>query len=110
MKEVGRNEAQLVQRRAGHRDLDGAGGGVADGGLVSPARGEQRDLCKWKAKFGGLEVSEAQRLRHLEDENAKLKKRLAYQRSSSAPRAERPLAAAAPAVVPHDTAAGTSCG
>tara|TARA_R110000868_G_scaffold410179_3_gene697489 strand:- start:4905 stop:5168 length:264 start_codon:yes stop_codon:yes gene_type:complete len=29
---------------------------------------------KWKAKFGGLEVSEAKRLRQLEDENAKLKK------------------------------------
>lgn len=32
---------------------------------------------KWKAKFGGLEVSEAKRLRQLEEENAKLKKLLA---------------------------------
>lgn len=32
---------------------------------------------KWKAKFGGLEVSEAQRLRQLENENAKLKRLLA---------------------------------
>ena len=32
---------------------------------------------KWKAKFGGLEVPEAKRLRSLEDENAKLKKLLA---------------------------------
>lgn len=32
---------------------------------------------KWKAKYGGLEVSEAKRLRSLEDENAKLKKLLA---------------------------------
>ena len=32
---------------------------------------------KWKAKFGGLEVSEAKRLRQLEDENTKLKKLLA---------------------------------
>ena len=31
----------------------------------------------WKAKFGGLEVSEAKRLKALEDENAKLKKLLA---------------------------------
>ena len=31
---------------------------------------------KWKAKYGGLEVSEARRLRSLEDENAKLKKLL----------------------------------
>jgi len=27
----------------------------------------------WKAKFGGMDVSEAKRLRSLEDENAKLK-------------------------------------
>ena len=32
---------------------------------------------KWKAKFGGLEVSEARRLRQLEDENTRLKKLLA---------------------------------
>ena len=32
---------------------------------------------KWKAKFGGLDVSDAKRLKALEDENAKLKKLLA---------------------------------
>jgi putative transposase len=32
---------------------------------------------KWKAKYGGLEVSEAKRLKALEDENARLKKLLA---------------------------------
>ena len=32
---------------------------------------------KWKAKFGGMEVSDARRLRQLEDENARLKKLLA---------------------------------
>ena len=32
---------------------------------------------KWKAKFGGLEVTEAKRLRTLAEENAKLKKLLA---------------------------------
>ena len=31
----------------------------------------------WKAKYGGLDVSEARRLRALEDENTKLKKLLA---------------------------------
>ncbi len=31
----------------------------------------------WKAKFGGMEVSEAKRLKALEDENARLKKLLA---------------------------------
>ena len=32
---------------------------------------------KWKAKYGGLDASEAKRLKQLEDENAKLKKLLA---------------------------------
>ena len=32
---------------------------------------------KWRAKFGGMDVSEARRLRELEGENAKLKKLLA---------------------------------
>jgi len=32
---------------------------------------------KYKAKFGGLEVSDAKRLKALEDENGKLKKLLA---------------------------------
>lgn len=38
---------------------------------------------KWKAKFGGLEVSDARRLKALEEENAKLKKLLAEQGFSS---------------------------
>jgi putative transposase len=32
---------------------------------------------KWKARYGGLELSEARRLRALEGENAKLKRLLA---------------------------------
>ena len=46
------------------------------------------DLCRkhgistatfyaWKAKFGGMDVSEAKRLKSFEDENAKLKRLLA---------------------------------
>lgn len=52
------------------------------------AGGKTADVCrkhgisgatfyKWKARYGGLEVSEAKRLKALEDENAKLKKLLA---------------------------------
>jgi putative transposase len=36
-------------------------------------------LYNWKAKYGGMDVSEAKRLKQLEDENAKLKKLLADQ-------------------------------
>jgi len=32
---------------------------------------------KWKAKYGGLEVSEARRLRQLEEENRRLKQMVA---------------------------------
>jgi len=32
---------------------------------------------KWRAKFGGLDLSDAKRLKALEDENAELKKLLA---------------------------------
>ena len=32
---------------------------------------------KWKAKFGGMDVSEARRLKALEDENLRLKRMLA---------------------------------
>lgn len=34
---------------------------------------------KWKAKFGGMDVSDARRLKTLEGENARLKKLLADQ-------------------------------
>ncbi len=34
-------------------------------------------LYTWKSKYGGMDVSEAKRLRDLESENAKLKKLLA---------------------------------
>ena len=36
-------------------------------------------LYNWKAKYSGIDVSEAKRLKQLEDENAKLKKLLAEQ-------------------------------
>jgi putative transposase len=38
---------------------------------------EGRPFYKWKAKFGGMDVSDARRLRTLETENARLKKLLA---------------------------------
>ena len=34
-------------------------------------------IYKWKAKFGGMDVSEAKRLKTLEDENTRLKRLLA---------------------------------
>jgi len=37
----------------------------------------ENTIYRWKSKFGGMEVSDAKRLRELESENAKLKKLLA---------------------------------
>ena len=39
----------------------------------------QPTFYNWKAKFGGMDVSDARRLKALEDENARLKKLLAEQ-------------------------------
>jgi putative transposase len=39
----------------------------------------QNTFCTWKSKFGGMNVSEAQRLRQLEVENSKLKRIVAEQ-------------------------------
>ncbi len=39
----------------------------------------QATFYQWKAKFGGMNVSEAQRLRQLESENAKLRRVVADQ-------------------------------
>ena len=36
-------------------------------------------IYNWKAKFGGMDISEAKRLKALEEENARLKKLLAEQ-------------------------------
>lgn len=52
-----------------------AGAKTAD--LVRRHGVSEATIYNWKAKYGGLEVSEAKRLRALEDENAKLKRLLA---------------------------------
>ncbi|ABS67628.1 transposase IS3/IS911 family protein [Xanthobacter versatilis] len=57
---------------------------------VSDAR-----IYKWKARFGGMEVSEAKRLRALEDENAKLKRMLADRHPAQRPHRERDAARSA---------------
>ena len=39
----------------------------------------QQTIYRWKAKFSGMEVSDAKKLRALESENAKLKRLVAEQ-------------------------------
>ena len=47
--------------------------------LSDPGLRRGRLFYKYKSKYGGLEVSDARRLRTLEQENARLKKLLADQ-------------------------------
>ena len=54
-----------------------AGAKVAD--LCRKHGVSEATFYNWKAKYGGMDLSDARRLKALEDENAKLKKLLADQ-------------------------------
>ena len=51
--------------------------GVSTADLCRKHGMSKASLYAWKAKFGGMDVSDAQKLRGLEAENAKLKRLLA---------------------------------
>lgn len=51
--------------------------GVAMGEVCRKHGISSATFYKWKAKYGGMDVSDARKLKALEDENAKLKKLLA---------------------------------
>ena len=51
--------------------------GAKTGDLARKHGVSEATLYSWKAKFGGMDVSDARRLKALEDENGKLKRLLA---------------------------------
>ena len=51
--------------------------GARTGDLARKHGVSEATLYNWKAKFGGMDVSDAKRLKALEDENGKLKRLLA---------------------------------
>ena len=51
--------------------------GAKTGDLARKHGISEATLYNWKAKFGGMDVSDARRLKALEDENGKLKRLLA---------------------------------
>lgn len=57
--------------------LKQAEAGVAVKDICRQAGVSQATFYKWKNKFAGMGVSEAKKLRHLEQENARLKKLVA---------------------------------
>jgi len=52
-----------------------AGARVPD--LVRKHNVSEQSIYRWKSKYGGMDVSDAKRLRELEGENSKLKRLLA---------------------------------
>ena len=71
MKRIRFTEEQIIAVLQEHE----AGAKTAD--LARKHGVSEATLYNWKAKYGGLDVSEAKRLRALEEENRKLKKLLA---------------------------------
>jgi hypothetical protein len=66
-------EEESIQRGTDHRHPEGIGGGSGDGRAVPTAWHRAGCFYRWKGKYGGMEVSEAKRLRQLEEENHQLK-------------------------------------
>lgn len=64
-----------VTRHSGadHRDPKARRGRIIDGGLCRQHNVSQQTYYRQKAKYGGMDSSEAKRLKQLEDENRKLK-------------------------------------
>lgn len=71
MKRKRYSEEQII------RILKEAQAGVAVAELCRKYGISDASFYTWRAKYGGMEVSEAKRLRQLEEENRKLKKLLA---------------------------------
>ena len=73
----GRDEENEIYGRAVIGVLKEAEAGAKTGDLARRHGVSEATIYNWKSKYGGLEVSEARRLRELESENAKLKRLLA---------------------------------
>jgi putative transposase len=70
-------EKEQVYRSTDNRCVARAGAGGTTGEVCRRHGISPQTFYRWKAKYGGLEVSDAQKLKVLEDENRRLKKLLA---------------------------------
>ena len=67
------SERYTTQRRANHRDPEAREAGLTTADLCRQHGITEQTYYRWKAKYGGMDSSEAKRLKQLEDENRKLK-------------------------------------
>jgi putative transposase len=73
MKRKRHSEEQII------RILKEAESGLATAELVRKYGISEQTFYRWKSKFGGMELSEAKRLKELEEENRRLKRLVADQ-------------------------------
>jgi putative transposase len=59
--------------------LKEAEAGIAVAELCRRHGVSEQSFYRWKAKYGGMDISEAKRLRQLEEENSRLKRLVAEQ-------------------------------
>jgi putative transposase len=65
------SEEQIIRILKGHE------AGISVSELCRKHGISDASIYKWKAKFGGMDVSEAKKLRELDEKNSKLKRLLA---------------------------------
>ena len=68
------DDETTIQRRTDHWYLEAKEGGLTVAEVCRQHNVSEASFYAWKSKFGGMSVSDAQKLRALEAENAKLKR------------------------------------
>ncbi len=71
------DEARTLRRGADHRDSEGGGSGGNIREVCREHNITEQTFYRWRRKYGGMDVSEARKLRELERENSELKKMVA---------------------------------
>lgn len=73
------HETQEIQRRANYHHTQRSQAGIKVADLLRKHGISEGTFYRWKAKYGGMELSEAKRLKQLEEENRQLKRLVAEQ-------------------------------
>ena len=79
LREGAEHEEKSIQRGTDHWDIGEAEAGSPVKAVCAAHNISTATYHAWKRKFGGMEVSEAKRLRALEEENSRLKRLVADQ-------------------------------